>query len=206
MARSGAARLDALGFGVVVLPSLPYTVASFGAAFPGTLSVSGGTVASLVVDVAREVSRHGLAALSIANAHLDPAHVETLEAAVTRVHEEGLLPVAFPNVARKPWALRLTEEFRSGACHAGRYEGSIVLAERPELVREEIRKNLPPNASSLSEAIRNGTTTFEEAGGARAYFGWPADATSDEGRDTIATLGDILAEATAEMLRRSERA
>ena len=46
------------------------------------------------------------------------------------------LAVAFPNLAAKPWALRLSDEFKSGACHAGQFETSIVLAERPELVRD----------------------------------------------------------------------
>src|SRR5262249_57363448 len=99
------------------------------------------------------------------------------------------------NIRRRPLSSRLTEEFRTGACHAGRYEGSMVLAERPELVREELRVALPPVPASLSAAIREGRTTFEQAGGPRAYFGWPADASAAEGRTTIDTLGEILAEA-----------
>ncbi|PYP28235.1 MAG: creatininase, partial [Gemmatimonadetes bacterium] len=86
-------------------------------------------------------------------------------------------------------------EFRSGACHAGRYESSIVLAARPELVRDAIRRALPSNPRSLSAAIRSGQTSFEEAGGPRAYFGSPADAGADEGVRTIEILGAILAEA-----------
>src|SRR5512134_204321 len=44
MAREGAARLDERGIPAVVLPLLPYTVAGFAAAFPGTISVSASTV------------------------------------------------------------------------------------------------------------------------------------------------------------------
>ena len=62
---------------------------------------------------------------------------------------------------------------------------------------------LPPNAASLSTAIGAGVTTFEQAGGPRAYFGWPADATAEEGRATVATLGEMLAEATAARLAES---
>jgi hypothetical protein len=54
--------------------------------------------------------------------------------------------------------------------------------------------------ASLSTAIQNGARTFEEAGGPRAYFGWPADATAEEGRATIETLGTILADAVREAL------
>ena len=200
MARAGAARLAAHDLLAVLLPPMPYTAAPFAARFAGTVSVAPSTVTALVMDLARELTRHRFAALAIANAHLDPAHLAGLSAARARAHEEHLLPVIAPDISRKPWALRLTEEFQSGACHAGRFEGSIVLATRPELVREQIRAQLPPNPLSLATAIREGARSFEEAGGLRAYFGWPADASAAEGRTTIEALGEILAEAVLDEL------
>ena len=200
MARAGAERLASDGLGAVLLPALPFTAAPFAAGFPGTLSISPTTVRDLVLDLARELSRLEFLALAIANAHLDPAHLKALADAAGRAEAEGLLPVAFPDLTRRPWAGRLGEEFKSGACHAGRYEGSIVMAERPELVRDEIQKALPPNPVSLSTAIAGGLTTFEQAGGPRAYFGWPADASAEEGRATVETLGVILAEAVHDAL------
>ena len=200
MARAGGERLAALGFGVVILPALPYTAAPFAAGFAGTLSASATTVVALILDLARDLTRQGFTALAIANAHLDPAHLEALDQAVGRAGEERLLPVIHPNLVRRSLAARLGEEFQSGACHAGRYEGSIVMAERPDLVRNDVRAALPPVPDSLSVAIREGKRTFEAAGGPRAYFGWPADASADEGRETIETLGSILAEAVTAAL------
>jgi creatinine amidohydrolase len=145
--------------------------------------------------------------LAIANAHLDPGHLASLDTAVSAIRRDTGLPVAFPNLAARPWALRLSEEFRSGACHAGQFETSIVLAERPELVRDTTRAALPPNPASLSRAIRDGKRSFEEAGGARAYFGYPAQATAEEGRATVEVLGAILDEAVqAELGARTGRA
>jgi len=195
MARSGAEHLDALGWNAVILPALPYSPAPFGAEFPGTISISASALTALVLDVHREITRHGFAATAIANAHLDPAHLGALAEAVARARAEGLAPLVFPDLTRKPWALRLGDEFKTGACHAGRYEGSVVLAERPELVREAIRAALPPNPASLAGAIRAGKRTFQEAGGPRAYFGWPADASAAEGRETVEVLGAVLADA-----------
>src|SRR5206468_2357954 len=143
---------------------LPFTAAPFGAAFPGTLSIAPATVTALIVDLARELTRHGFATLAVANAHLDPAHRASLDEAAARARRERLLPVVIPDVTRTPWAGRLGEEFRTGACHAGRYEASMVLAERPDLVREALRVALPPVPASLSAAIRDGKRTFEEAG------------------------------------------
>jgi len=200
MARAAAERMDAKGLNALLLPAMAYTAAPFGARFAGTLSLSPATVTALVLDVARELTRHGFAALAIANAHLDPAHLGSLGDAAFQAQEERLLPVVSPDLTRKPWALRLTEEFLSGACHAGRYEGSIVMAARPELVRESLRRSLPPNPASLSSAIRAGARTFEDAGGPGAYFGWPAEATAEEGRATLAVLGDILSEAVMNTL------
>jgi len=155
-------------------------------------------VAGLLAAIARELGRHGVAALAIANGHLDPAHLGALKDAADRARRDGSIPIVCPDLTRKPWAPRLTEEFRSGACHAGRYESSIVMAERPDLVRRDVMRSLPPNPASLSRAIRDGLGTFEEAGGPQAYFGWPADATDAEGRETIEALGQILCDAVLE--------
>jgi creatinine amidohydrolase len=205
MARSGAARLAARGMRVVLLPPLTYTAAAFAHGFAGTLSLRPETVTSTVLDIADSLTRHGFGVLAIANAHLDPAHLASLDAAVSAIRRDVGLAVAFPNLAAKPWALRLGDEFRSGACHAGQFETSIVLAEHPELVRDATRAALPANPASLSRAIRDGKRTFEEAGGTRAYFGYPAQATAEEGRATIEILGAILDEAVQAELGASPR-
>ena len=195
MARSGAARLAARGMSVVILPPLTYTAASFAQGFAGTLSLRPETVTATVLDIAGSLTRHAFGVLAIANAHLDPGHLASLEAAANEIRRDLGMAVAFPNLAAKPWALRLSDEFKSGACHAGQFETSVMLAERPELVREDTRLALPAIRASLSRAIRDGKQSFEEAGGARAYFGFPAQATADEGRTTIEVLGAILDEA-----------
>ena len=200
MARNGAERLAAQDVACVLLPPLAYTHADFAAGFAGTISIGAETITALLVDIARALCRHGIRWLAIANSHLEPAHIATLHAAADRIRNEALLNVVFPDVTQKPWALRLSDEFKSGACHAGQYEGSIVMFERPDLVRDALRRELSSNPISLSKAIRDGKSSFEEAGGDRAYFGDPAAATADEGRQSVETLGQILADATLEAL------
>jgi creatinine amidohydrolase len=195
MARAGAELVGAGGLHPVLLPPLCYTAARFAQGFAGTLSLRPETVTATVVDIAGGLARQGFGLLAIANAHLDPGHLEALSAAVQSARGDLGFAIAFPDLTTKPWALRLGEEFRSGACHAGRFETSIVLAERPDLVREPIRRDLPANPASLSRAIREGKTSFEEAGGPRAYFGWPAEASAEEGRTLIDALGAILDQA-----------
>lgn len=196
MAAAGARALEASGFSdVVIAPPLQWTSAAFAAGFAGTLSISPSTVTAILVDAAVSLSRAGFAHVLLANSHLDPAHTASLHEGVRQAQERHGVAVTFPDITRKPWALRLTDEFKSGACHAGQFETSIVMAERPDLVRESIRATLAPNPSSLSQAIRAGKQTFEEAGGPQAYFGFPQAASAVEGRDTIEILGAILADA-----------
>jgi len=195
MAGAGARLVAEAGKEVVVLPALPYTAAPFAQSFAGTLSLPRATIARLVADIAAELARQGVSCLALANAHLDPAHLGALADAAELVRAAGAPLLVHPDLTRKPWAGRLTEEFKSGACHAGQYETSVVMAARPELVRDEVRSELPDNPRSLSRAIGEGHETFEAAGGPEAYFGYPGAATVDEGQATIDVLGQILAEA-----------
>lgn len=200
MARRAARLLPRSGWGVVVLPPLAFTPAAFAAGFPGTLGIRPETLEALLLDLADGLTRQGFRAVAIANAHLDPTHLGAVHDAEAAARERGFLPIVFPDLTRKPWALRLGEEFRTGACHAGRFEGSLVLALEPGLVRDEIRRELPPNPASLSDAIRAGVDTFEGAGGPRAYFGWPAQATPEEGESTVGVLAEILVEAVRDAI------
>ena len=199
MARAGAARLSAAGLHVLLLPALPYAPAPFAASFAGTIDAPAAATTMLVVSIARSLAAHGVRVTAVANAHHDPAHVQALRAAAEELERDGVTLV-FPDLTRRRWAERLTEEYRSGACHAGRYEGSIALAEVPGQVRQDVMRGLPANDRSLVDAIRDGIRSFVDAGGASAYFGRPAEATADEGRATIDTLGLILDEAIRERL------
>jgi len=203
MARTGAEKLSTRGMDVLLLPTLTYTPAPFAADFPGTMMLDPTALTGSIRSIAESLGRHDFDLLALANGHLDPAHLAAIRAAVEQVHGAGQVRIVFPDVTQRPWATRLTAEFKSGACHAGRYETSIVLAVRPELVREQLLRTLPPNARSLAAAIAAGQTSFVEAGGPRAYFGYPAEATADEGTSTITVLGAILEEAIMIELARS---
>ncbi len=195
MARKGAEKLGKEGTSVFVLPSLAYAPAPFADLHAGTLSIRAETLIALVLDIADAAARRGVAILALANAHFDPAQVGALRAAAEQLRSSNRLRVVYPDLTRRRLAERLGEEFRSGACHAGRYETSILLAERPDLVDEASRRRLPPLPISLVEAGLAGKKSFTEAGLGLAYCGDPAAASPAEGRALVAELGAILAEA-----------
>jgi creatinine amidohydrolase len=197
MARAGAERLAARGLVPLLLPVLAYAPAPYAADFAGTISIDPQAVTATIQTIATSLSRHGIRCLALANAHFDPAQVRAIRDAT----HDGDATVVFPDLTRRALAQRLTPEFQSGACHAGRYETSIVMAARPDLVRETVRSALPANDRSLTAAMTAGQTTFADAGGPDAYFGAPAEASAAEGQTSIAALGDILAEAVLEVMQ-----
>jgi hypothetical protein len=111
----------------------------------------------------------------------------------TRDSDRGRRPVDARGTAQPPaLTLRLLQpELEDGV-------GDDEPEERPAPDRGPDRYPQPPAPIA---AIRDGKRTFEEAGGARAYFGWPAEATAEEGRATIGTLGAILVDAVDQALK-----
>jgi len=191
--------LQERGVKAIILPSLAYAPAEYAAEFPGTIGISADTAKALILDIARALKAQGFGCLAFANSHFDPANVAMLRSVSEDVRALGLA-VAFPDFTRRALAQSLTDEFVSGACPAGQFETSIVMAHRPDLVADDLRTALAENDASLVAAIQKGMKTFKEAGGPDAYFGAPAKASSDEGQSSIAIMGAALAEAVSATL------
>ncbi len=204
ISREGALRAAGLlrgeGLSALVLPPLAYAVTEYAAEFPGTISLPLETATALVRDVILGAVRTGFLGVVLCNAHLEPDNLAALRGGMDAAIAGGARAL-FPDVTRKPHALRLGEEFRSGACHAGSYETSLVLAASPSLVRRARAASLAANPSSLSRAIKEGKKTFLEAGGPLAYFGAPAAASVEEGEALYEELADIFAGAARELAR-----
>jgi creatinine amidohydrolase len=180
---------------VLVLPSVGYGVTRFGAAFPGAVSLGPETLRAVVVDICRSLSAQGFPRIVVVNNHFEPEHVATLRQAVADVG------VTYLDLLRRRNVARLTEEFQSGACHAGRYETSLVLADRPELVDHAAMADLPAVPVDMAAAISGGQADFLAMGMTRAYSGAPAEATEQEGMATFDTLTDLLVETVREVGR-----
>lgn len=186
---------------VLVAPALPYGVTRYGAAFPGAVGIAEETLATLVGDVCRSLAREGLTRIALVNSHFEPEHVATLRAAADALTADGL-HVALLEPTRRANAARLTEEFRSGSCHAGRYETSLVLEDAPELVDAAAMAGLPELPVDMPAAMAEGRTDFVAMGMTQAYCGAPAAATAEEGRATFATLTAMLVELVRDLAAR----
>jgi creatinine amidohydrolase len=172
----------------LVLPPLPYGVTRYGAAFPGVVSIGEATLRAVVIEIASSLAAQGFRQIVLVNNHFEPEQVRTLREAVRELGGGARLL----DLTRKQNVERLTDEFRSGSCHAGRYETSLVLADEPGLVRRERMETLESKMIDMPAAIAAGQTDFLAMGMDRAYCGAPAEATAEEGEQSFETLTELL--------------
>lgn len=172
----------------VVAPAVSYGVTDCAVGFPGAVSIPAAVLTAYVAAICDGLLAQGLRHVCLVNNHLEPAHDAAIRAVAAG--REGKVSVACP--LTKKWARTLSAEFKSGACHAGQYETSIMMAAAPELVDNALRATLPAVPVSLSEKLTAGVTTFTAMGMELAYAGNPAAATVEEGEQLINRLADMV--------------
>lgn len=172
----------------VIAPAISYGVTECATGFAGAVSIPASVLTAYIAAVVDGLLGSGIRHVCLVNNHLEPAQ----DAAVRAVLDGRGTKVSYACPLEKKWARTLSAEFKSGACHAGRYETSIVMAAAPELVTEALRTRLQPVPISLSEKLKAGITTFEAMGMELAYAGDPAAATIEEGEQLIQRLGDMV--------------
>ncbi|MEE9382040.1 MAG: creatininase family protein [Nannocystaceae bacterium] len=195
MTNSALAVLAARGYTAIAFPALHYAVTDWAGTFAGSTSLPAATSTALIRDTAISAKRMGFDRVVLVNAHLEPAHLTTLRDAARSYADAIGEPLLFPDKTRRRVAEQLTDEFKSGSCHAGQYETSIVLALRPDLVKTEIAAKLPDHVVALHEHIQRGAQNFEDCGLDQAYCGAPRKASAKEGHATLALLARVIADA-----------
>jgi creatinine amidohydrolase len=172
----------------VIAPAVSYGVTECATGFQGAVSIPATVLTQYLIAVVDGLLASGIRHVCLVNNHLEPAHDAAVRAAI--VGRDKKASVACPLTKR--WARTLSAEFKSGQCHAGRYETSIMMAAAPELVNEALRTRLPSVPISLSDKLREGVMTFEEMGMQAAYAGDPASASIAEGEQLIQRLGEMV--------------
>ena len=171
------------GITAVIAPSVPYGVTDYAFGFAGAIGVPAEVLTPLLRAIAEKLLACGFQHVCFVNNHLEPAHDAAVRAAIVEL-PKGRASVACPLTRR--WGRTLSDEFKRGDCHAGRYETSLVLA-----AGREVQGNageLPTIGVSLADAIKAGKKTFAEIGMTRAYTGAPSEASAAEGDDLYARL------------------
>jgi creatinine amidohydrolase len=193
-AKRAAIALRAEGVGAWIAPSVPYGVTDFAEGFSGTVGVDASALTAFLTSIAIRFFAGGWSHVCFVNNHLEPAHDAAVRGAVAPF-AKGLASVACPLTKR--WGRTLSDEFKRGNCHAGRYETSLVIAAGVDVKGHAA---LPPLDANLATGIKAGLTTFRAIGMDRAYTGAPAEATRDEGEALYARLAEMIAVEVLESL------
>lgn len=173
----------------------------YSAGFPGRIHVQEATLQAMIVDVCTSLIAQGFRYVVLVNSHFEPEHVQTLHRSVDAIEATTGVLVGYLDLTRKERARALTDEFRRGECHAGQYETSLVLADRPELVDRDALGSLPYVPVNLARVIADGLKDFRAMGLSQAYCGSPAAATAEEGTATFATLTEMLIGLARDLVR-----
>lgn len=172
----------------VIAPALSYGVTECATGFAGAVSVPADVLSAYTAAICDGLLAQGFRHVCLVNNHLEPAHDAALRAVLAG--RETRVSYACPLTKR--WARTLSAEFKTGACHAGQYETSIMMAAAPELVDEAMRSVLAAVPISLSDKLAAGVDTFLEMGMELAYAGDPAAATLAEGEQLIQRLAEMV--------------
>ncbi|RDH76545.1 creatininase family protein [Mycolicibacterium moriokaense] len=166
------------------LPALAFGCSHEHADFPGTVSISPGTLSMVVKDVVDSLVRHGILGLIIVNAH---GGNYVLSNVVQESNIRGQLRVGlYPS--REDWAeARQAASITSSAhddMHAGELETSILLATHPGHVRDGWQA-----ADHIANDRRYLTTVGMNAYTESGVIGYPSRASAEKGRAAIDHLG-----------------
>jgi creatinine amidohydrolase len=165
---------------ILVAPALPYGSSGEHAGFPGTLSIGGPALTTVVVELVR--SADAFAGVVLVGGH--GGNLAAVTEAVDRLGTEGRRVLA--------WWPRIP----GGDAHAGRTETSLLLALQPEAVELERAEagDSRPLADLLAELRAGGVAAVSPNG----VLGDPSGASADDGRVLFATmLADLVAAVTA---------
>ena len=202
-AQRAAVALNQRGIPALVAPAMSYGVTDFAAGFTGAISITAEALESILVSGVEAWLDQGAAHVCLINHHLEPGQLQAIRAAceeISRRRGDGVLSA--PCVISRRWGKDLGEEFRQGACHAGAYETSLVLAAAPALVDQARAATLRSLDLSLSEAIATGAQSFQEIGMSEAYTGAPCEASAEEGERLAALHAGMVVTTVTEALQR----
>jgi len=175
-------------FIALIAPAVSYGVTECAQGFAGAVSVPAAVLTAYLAAICDGLLAQGIRHVCLVNNHLEPAH----DAAVRGVLAGRGDKVSVACPLTKKWAKTLDAEFKSGACHAGLYETSIMMAAAPEMVDNAMRSVLAPVPISLSKQMSAGVTTFTAMGMELAYSGDPAAASVEEGERMIQRLAEMV--------------
>ncbi|RME65258.1 MAG: creatininase family protein [Nitrospirae bacterium] len=177
---------------VFVLPPVYYGVCTSTRRHPGTITLRPETLRLLCRDLLEELYRHGFRAVGLVSGHAGGLHMNAIkEVAEEFVEKRPEVKVAAWTVYDPSFEALAEVAETPGDSHAGEVETSLVMAIRPDLVKEP----LPPEdyPSFPKPLIVEDKLKYWASG----VWGNPQKATPEKGRRAL----EILVERNLEIVR-----
>jgi creatinine amidohydrolase len=190
---------------VVVAPTLPFGSSHHHLPFGGTLSLSTETYYRVLVDLIESLITDGFRRIFILNGHGGNSELIQLAARDTALkHEAHVAAAPYWTIA---WDALLAEDAHRRAGlpgHAGTFETSLMLAMRPELVRE----SRPHRDNPPDEDTRGFLPYRAEFHGAwqqiEGFTDSPDQASAERGARYLAVIVHEVARALTEFYQRAQ--
>jgi creatinine amidohydrolase len=180
------------GRDLVLAPFLPIGVSDHHLPFGGTLSLAPATMLAVLGDVFRSIAAAGASRVLLVNGH--GGNIGVCHAAAAAASASGGPTVAVLDY----WRLAPEGAPAPVPGHAGRFETSLVLAVRPDLVADRADRADPPAIVAPSSVELHSAAAWAAIDG---YTDHPEHADADAGRRTleeiVGSLSDRIVETAA---------
>jgi creatinine amidohydrolase len=187
----------------LIHPGLPLGSATINADFPGTISIGGKALRSVVVDTCLSLARHDFKTIVIVNHHYEPEHVKAIQQAIIRVtRSHGVRaadPLAVAAFSNHPQTLVAGLDI-SKETHADFEETSFIQYKHPALL-QDLYRELPPVYVNMALRYAFGQHTLRRMGAVRGYIGTPAKADPEYGRKYFEERAHLVADTALKLLR-----
>ena len=173
---------------VMQLPPITLSCSHEHSAWPGTTSISAATLFSVVNDVADSVTRSGLSALVLVNAH---GGNYVLSNIVQEANAKGTRMALFPSAQnwKDARAAAQLESSMHEDMHAGEIETSILLHSHPELVKDGYQ-TADWVADDRRHLLTQGLSAYTTSG----VIGRPSLSSAEKGKAVLASLTHSFAD------------
>lgn len=126
-----------------LIPPLAYGKSNEHLDFPGTITLSASNLQNVIIDIARSLNRSGFRRLLLYNSH--GGNLDLLNMTAREIHIETGMMVFITSSGSENISDMFSEEELEWGIHGGDVETSMVMAVKPEWVRQEfLTKEFPP--------------------------------------------------------------
>lgn len=174
------------------LPTITYGKSEEHLHFPGTMTLTGPTLLSTVIEIGESVYRSGFRKLLLANGHGGQPQVLEMAARELRLRHGDYVIVPY-GVSRLPNASskQISDREKRLSMHAGHSETALMLALAPDTVQmQHAKEYFPPDfpIKLLSADGRPACAWTSRDFGPSGVIGDPTSATREQGLEILDTL------------------